>query len=198
MDKQKDIFIKYKLSKYKEIPEEVDDLFNNFVSEMKNNKVEKDVEDINVTNYSKIFRFKKFMSIAACLMLLVGGNVYADTKGYGNIFFLVHHIVTGETITDRNELLSDKVITISYTPIKIKDGVNLQINTLEVKDNQAKLNISVEKESSKISDIKELTYIVYDDNNIELCNQKERFSNNLYSQEELVLNKFKNDTIDLL
>ena len=56
-------------------------------------------------------------------VILLGGfcaNVYASTNGYGNVFFLIKYIITGEKlqISDRNDIFSDRDITISYESIE--------------------------------------------------------------------------------
>ena len=63
-----------------------------------NNKKEK-VVDLNEKreNTHKSFkeRFMRLTTVAACLLLLVGGaNVYATSMGYDNIFFMIKYIVT--------------------------------------------------------------------------------------------------------
>ena len=45
------------------------------------------------------------------------------------MFFLIKYLVTGEKteITGKNDLLSDRDITISYEPILLTEGIKIQI-----------------------------------------------------------------------
>ena len=126
MDNLKDAYIKEKLEKDKLISKKADDVFNNFSSS--NIKIEKE---------KKKFNYKKLVAIAASVVIVFGAaNVYASTQGYGNVFFMIKYLATGEktTIKDKDELLSDRDITISYEPIKITvaqaQKVRLQKNNI--------------------------------------------------------------------
>jgi hypothetical protein len=203
MDNQKDFYIKEKLQKDKLISKKADDVFNNFlkgdfkmVEENETNTEEKVSK--NIKNGKQ--KFKKIWATAACLLIVFGAaNVYASTQGYENIFFMIKYLVTGDSsvISNKDEILSDRDITISYEPIKLNDNLEIQIKKLQIKDNVAKLFIVVnEDDSEKVSSIVPLKYEVYNDSNETLCSQNSykatEPSATTYT-EELVLDNLKND-----
>ena len=107
--------------------------------------------------------------IVAILLGIGGAHVYASTHGYGNVFFLIKYLVTGEKpeITDKNELLSDRDITLSYEPINLTENIKIQIRNIQIKDNKAKLVIGVsEKEKNNTTPLK---YKVYNESDKLIC-----------------------------
>jgi len=146
-------------------------------------------------------KFKTAVMLIIIGVILLGGfcaNVYASTNGYGNVFFLIKYLVTGEKVevTEKDELLSDRDITISYEPIALTENLKIQIRNLQIKDNKAKLIVAV-NENLK-TDLTPLAYKVYNEENKLICEQKSSkkdVSLNEYV-EELLLNEFKdNDKI---
>lgn len=100
---------------------------------MKNEKV----KDINETKIKKINK-KQILSIVAMLMIVfLGVNIYAISQGYDNVFFMIKDFST------KNEILKDQDITISYKPIEIAEGIEVQFNRFMVKDNEAVLFMNV-------------------------------------------------------
>ena len=85
MDNEKDLYIKEMFKKDELISKKADDVFNNFLEgKMESEKV----TNINESKDKKINR-KKILSIVATLVIVfLGVNVYAITKGYDNVFFL--------------------------------------------------------------------------------------------------------------
>ena len=133
--------------------------------------------------------------IVALLLTIGGANVYASTHGYGNVFFLIKYLVTGEkpNINDKNELLSDRDITLSYEPINLTENIKIQIRNIQIKDNKAKLLIGVnEKEKNNTTPLK---YKVYNESDKLICDYEGKTQEDSPSQyiEELMLNEFKND-----
>ena len=201
-EKEKDIYIKYNLSKHKEVPEKIDNLFNNFVKEVEKmdkkeeNNVEKEegkfeTKEKKVKNNRIVFR--RVLGFVACVTIaFAGANIYATSQGYDNIFFLIKHVAEGGKITDKNEILSDRDITISYNSIDIGKGIKLQVNKITVKDNEAKLFLVVDT-SKATEKITELKYKVKSDNT-EMCSETQ--TNNIVTkfEKELVLDNFKDDT----
>ena len=55
-----------------------------------------------------------------------------------------------KTITDEEEIFSDKVITLSYNPIEIVDGITIQINKLEIYENESSLYLFVYDANSEL------------------------------------------------
>ena len=90
-DEEKDLYIKSKI-KDGYIPEKIDDIFNNSIklSENKGGNYMKE-------NNKKQVITKRIVGIAACAVIaLGGGNIYATTHGYDNIFFIIKELVSPE------------------------------------------------------------------------------------------------------
>ena len=141
---------------------------------------------------------KSVAGIAACAIIaLGGGNIYATTQGYDNVFFMIKYFISGEniTVTNKSEILSDRDITISYEPIKITEKIAMQIKNLQIKDNQAKLVMVInENEIENNEEIIPLQYKVYNSSDEILCTQtsiKAQDYNNSFYTEELKLTNFK-------
>ena len=210
-DEEKDVYIKAKI-KNEYIPERIDNLFNNSAKIIENKGEEQMEENFNMNqnqnNQNKLEKkkmpvaLKRVLATAACLtVVLGGGNIYASTQGYDNIFFLIKHIVTGKDVRGKENILSDRDITISYRPIEISKGTQIQVNSLVIKDNEAKLKIQVnESDAEKV--VTPLMYKVKDENENQLCtytsnNTKSSEEKSQY-KEELRLEGFKNDTKKLI
>ena len=133
--------------------------------------------------------------IGAIILTIFGANVYASANGYGNIFFLIKYLVTGEKleISGKDELLSDRDITISYEPIVLTEKIKIQIRNLQIKDNKAKLFVAVNDNQS--TEDTPLMYKVYNNENKLICDQKSSKEDNITTEyiEELLLKEFKND-----
>ena len=119
------------------------------------------------------------------------------TQGYDNIFFMIKYLTTGDQslVTNKDEILSDSDISISYEPIKITSDIRLQIKNLQIKDNEAKLFLVVNEDNyENNSDIVPLSYKVYNSENTLLCTQTSSkdftFENTMYT-EELTLKNLK-------
>ncbi|MBR3152627.1 MAG: hypothetical protein IKF52_03370 [Clostridia bacterium] len=193
-DKEKDIFIKYNLSKHNEVPEKIDNLFNNFVKEEEKMKEEKIVKE-QAEQKSKIKWpiYKKALGFAACFTILfAGAHIYATSQGYDNIFFLIKHVAEGGKVTDKNEILSDRDITISYSDIEIGNGIKLQVNRLSVKDNKAKLTIRIDKQKEQGS-VTPLSYKVTNKNGDILGELKEGDIHDLVYSRDIELDNFEDD-----
>ena len=124
MDNEKDLYIKEKLQNDKLISKNADDIINKFFDmedvKMKNNN---DNQNKKIKSKKILFsdKWKKILVTAASLMVIFGvANVYASTKGYGNIFFLIKYLITGENsyVTGKDEILTDSEdLTISLSPL---------------------------------------------------------------------------------
>ena len=171
------------------ISPKAEEIFNNFFSE-------KNIEKNTNNKHNMVYKIRKIIAIITCVAGLLGGaNVYASSNGYGNVFFLIKYLVTGEKteITNKNELLSDRDITISYKPISLTENLEMQIRNLQIKDNKAKLIMVVNE--SKENDVSPLKYKVYNESNKLICEQDSSNNNKSLGeyQEELLLNDFKNE-----
>ena len=169
-DKEKDEFIKEAFSKDTLISKKADELFNSYIDGGK--KMDKN----NVVNISeakekdhkefekKVGKKKKVLaSVAALAILFLGVNGYAYTKGYNNIFFIIRNLVKpDESVTyGKDDILTDKDLTISYEPIVVADGVTIQINKLMVSNGKAwiemKANIEPDSEGFEGIIVKDFT-----------------------------------------
>ena len=166
-DEEKDEFIKEKFSKDILISKKADELFNSYID----GKMSKDnivhineIKEKDSKLNNKLGKRKKIMaSVAALVVVFLGVNGYAYTKGYNNIFFLIRKIVSQDPDISygKNEILTDTDLTISYEPIDIEEGITIQINKLVVVNNKATIEMKalVDKDSQgfdKIS-IKDIT-----------------------------------------
>ncbi len=192
MDNEKDRFIKKSLQKDQLISRKADETINAFLKEgMKMSQEEKTQKQIKKNPW------KKVLATAACLVVLLGaGQVYASTQGYGNIFFLIKYLITGQNdyVSGKDDILSDRDITISYEPIKLTDKVSLVIKKLQIKDNTAKLFLITNVDGTNINDVP-LTFKIKDNDNNELCTYTSKITeqDETYT-DEVILNNFKNST----
>ena len=198
MDNEKDLYIKEKLQNDKLISKNADDIINKFFDmedvKMKNNN---DNQNKKIKSKKILFsdKWKKILVTAASLMVIFGvANVYASTKGYGNIFFLIKYLITGENsyVTGKDEILTDSDITISYEPISVTENLSIIIKKIQIKDNVAKLFVIVNEKERLDSEIVPLKYKVMNDKNVVLCDQKSSKEPDEYLYtDELRINDFK-------
>ena len=195
-----DIKIKQFIAKDKKIPDKVNKTFDSFIEKVQTDevfteeKIEQQYKQYNKPSY--FMKFKKLMTVAASLMIVVvASNVYARTQGYDNIFFLIKDLVTKEENKD-DEIFSDRDIVISYKPIQITDEIELQINELQIKDNKAKLYLLV-KELKENSDTP-LNYKVFNDENQEMFNESSSKKQNEKTYTEVLNLKNYKDTTNII
>lgn len=149
LDNQKDEFIKQKFQNDDLISKKADDVFNNFLKGDVN--MEEKEKVVKIENATKKFNKKRFLAVAASLLVVfVAVNGYAATKGYNNVFFMIRNLVTGQTgHAEKYEILMDRDITISYSNINLSKDLSIQVNKLQVKDDEAKLFLSVTEHTGK-------------------------------------------------
>ena len=199
LDDLKDKLIKEKLQQDKLISKKADMVFNDFLKG--DFKMENENINVNTKKPKKNVIFTKVLATAVCLVILfTAGNVYATKQGYENIFFMIKYLVTGETkeVTNKEEILSDRDIAISYEPINITENISVIIKKIQITNESAKLNLIVSEEPlEEDGDIVPLRYKVYNTSNGVLCNQKSAKdgANNSSYSEELILNNYKNENI---
>ena len=179
------------------VSDKANNVFDNFIKEIKTENVkESKVVDLN-EHRVKLFNFRKIMTVAASLVVVfVGSNVYARTQGYDNIFFMLKDITTAKSVDDPEEIFVDKDIVISYSSLKVTDNIEMQVNELQVKDNKAKLYLLVkELENNETSPLK---YKVYDNNGILLydAESKKDKDESIYT-EVLLLSNYSDDVENL-
>jgi len=150
LDNEKDLFIKHILEKDQLISKKSDDVFQDFFErgiKMEEEKVVKMDE-----HKSKSIRKKKILAAVASLMVVfIAANVYAGTMGYNNIFFMIKNMFEKTEVTNKDEILIDRDLTISYQSIETSDGLKVQINRLVVKDNEAVLYMNIDKSNTSIN-----------------------------------------------
>ena len=174
------------------ISKKADDLFNDFLKEEINmNKESK-------SNVKKMSIWKRAIATAACLVIIFGGaNIYASTQGYGNVFFLIKYLVTGEKveIVDKNALLSDRDMVISYEPIQLTENIRIQVRRLQIKDNKAVLSVVV-KEDGEANDVVPLKYVVNNSKGDIICEQtsKREINGSEYCDELQLSSLYESDT----
>ena len=173
-DEEKDLYIKARL-KDGHIPEKIDNLFNNSA---------KLIENIEPQKKKKPVFLQRIATIAACAVIaLGGGNIYATTQGYDNVFFMIKEWVAPIIdVQGKDEILSDRDITISYKSIEVAKGIKMQINRLVIKDNEAILHLKIDQSETE-QDITPFTYIVKNQNGKEICNYTSENKEQIYNEE---------------
>lgn len=208
MDNEKDKSIKSKLQEDKLISKKADDIFNKLLKgeldmeekiikdEQAEEKVVSDTSKQKQSNWKK-----KALATAASIVILFGAaNVYASTQGYENIFFMIKYLITGEqdTIEGKENILSDRDITISYEPINIAKGLSITIKKVQIKDNEAKLFVVTAENDVLDNETVPLKFKVYNSENEILCEKVSARDeqNSGRVEDELILENYKNeDTI---
>ena len=193
LDNQKDEFIKEKLQKDDLISKKADDVFNNFLKGDVNMKEEEKVVKLDSSEKKAniLFKRKKFMAVAASLVVVfLAVNGYAATRGYNNIFFMIKRAVSGEAgIIDKEDILSDRDITISYSSIHLSEDISIQINKLQIEKNEAKLYLSVTEHTGNDY----ISKIIVRDNETQTILSDEMFANKATSTgEEITYQKVIN------
>lgn len=189
LDNEKDKYIKDKLQKDELISKKADDVFNNFLkndiyninTQEKETKQEETKDNVVRLATHKLNKSKKILSMVASLMIMfLVANVYAATKGYNNIFFVIRNLfIEEEAVLEKEQILSDRDITISYEYISIANGVKVQVNNLKMKDGNAELLLLFKEKIN--SELKPSRVLVYD----------------ITENEEKLLGKHKTEEIEL-
>lgn len=193
-EEEKDLYIKSKLKEDNKIPEKIDNLFNDSARLIENEGGSYMEENNQQSNKNKNqIIVKRVAAVAACAVIaLGGGNIYATTQGYDNVFFMIKEWISpSEEVHGKDEILSDRDITISYKSIEVAKGIKMQINRLVVKDNEARLHLKIDKAETEL-DITPFEYIVKDENGNEICNYVSEKQEMIHT-EELKLEGLKKD-----
>ena len=190
-DEEKDLYIKARI-KNAYIPEKIDNLFNNSINLVENKGGDYIGENNQKTNKKQVIVKRVVAMVACAVVALGGGNIYATTHGYDNVFFMIKEWINPETsATGKDEILSDRDITISYKQIQIAENLQVIIKKLQVKDGVAKLFIQVEETGDVDSTVIPLTYKIYNEKNKLLCEQdscKEAVNEKVYTEEIAIKN----------
>ena len=206
LDDKKDKYIKQKFQEDKLISKKADDIFNKlnkgelFMEKNENvkneNSTKENFSQEGTANVKKKFpKWKGWLATAASFVIIFGAaNVYATSQGYENVFFLIKYLVTGNSeVNGKDNILSDRDITISYEPINICNGLSITVKKLQIKDNEAKLFILTNEKDSVEKNVLPLTFKVFNEKNVELCNQEslKDEKNSGAVTDELILKGFK-------
>ena len=159
-DEEKDLYIKSKI-KDGHIPEKIDNLFNNSINLEKERGINMNINEINEPQKIKPKKLwvKRTIATAACAVIVLGGgNIYATTQGYENIFFMIKHLVTkDETVhNDKSDILSDRDITISYETINLTENIVMQVQKIQINGKEAKLILAIKEKEAEIVEFAEL------------------------------------------
>lgn len=106
------------------------------------------MEEKNVNKKVKLTT-RKNLIISITILLVVmflGVNAFAATQGYNNIFFVIRNLFTNDVVAEKDEILLDRDITISYEFISIAEGLKVQVNNLKIKDGEAELVLKFKQE----------------------------------------------------
>jgi len=195
-DEEKDLLIKAKL-KDGYIPDKIDNLFNNS-AQIFENEMGKSMEENKHKPKKNQIILKRIVGIAACAVIaLGGGQIYATTQGYNNIFFMIKEwIAPSQEVQGKEEILSDRDITISYEPIQITKNIRIVISKMQIKDNETKIILSVNRNDVDEKDGLPLSFKIHNSDKELLCEQTSNELNNSASyryQEELILNNYSKE-----
>ena len=186
---EKDLFIQEKMKKDIFVSKKYDDTFEKIIKG--DFKMENKNETNTMPEKSKKGLFKWAVTVAACVLLFGGANIYATTQGYDNIFFMIKNMIAPEesvTVNNKNEILSDRDITISYSNIEIAKGLKMQINKLTIQDNQAKLYIRIDQRESEGTYIsKFVVKDITDNKNVQLGMNEETVNKDPITYTECIL-----------
>lgn len=164
LDNEKDLLIKKMLEKDQLISKKADDVFQDFFErgiKMEEEKVVKMDEHKN-----KNIRKKKILAAVASLMVVfVAANVYAGTMGYNNIFFMIKNMFEKTEVTNKDDILTDRDLTISYQSIETSDGLKIQVNRLVVKNNEAVLYMNIDKTNTSVNPARCIVHDITDGRN---------------------------------
>ena len=108
--------------------------------------------------------------------------------------------ITQSTETDKKDkILSDRDITISYQPIQITDNISILISKMQIKDNDAKLFVSVRRNDVEKEGELPLNYKIYNLKKNILCDQNSKEDSNskesIFEDELIIKNYSQQDTI---
>ncbi len=202
-DEEKDLYIKSKIKDGK-IPPKINNLFENSIKifeEEGEKNMEENIENNKQPPKKNRKVLKIIISIAACaLIALGGGNIYATTKGYDNVFFMIKEWIAPSTeVNGKDKILSDKDITISYQPIQITDNIGILISKMQVKGNNAKIVLLVKRNDVEKDDGLPLKYKIYNSKKNLLCDQiskEDSNSKNTIFEDELIIENYSaQDTV---
>ena len=106
-------------------------------------------------------------------------------------------VAPSKDVYGKDEILSDRDITISYEPIQITENIRIVISKMQIKDNEAKIILSVNRSNIEWDETFPLYYKVYNSKKESLCNQSggPEDTVNTYTQELILKNYSEEDKV---
>ena len=152
------------------------------------------MEEKNVKIKKKGTKLIVFVTIGVLLVMLLGMQVFASVKGYGNVFFMVKELVNPtQQVIGADELFSDKEITLSFKSINIADGLSIQVSKLEISENGSTLCLNVNAQKNTVLP---LTYSIKSNKLKETdVNGTGNSSVSTYNERLTVKHKFEDDDV---
>ena len=199
---EKDKFIKEKFKQDKQMSDKANLMFERMMNTNFDDIEEKIIDTKEDMKQAKIIPFRKrFASIAASVIILfIGMNVYAYSQGWDNIFFKIKEIFTGVEEIDKDKLLSDRDLVISYSNIEVAEGLNIAINKITTEDNKTTLHVKLKTEkTAKESKLLPITFEVLDSQGVTVAKQQSQIKGDaVESEETIIINKKVDVEIDIL
>ena len=199
---EKDKFIKEKFKQDKQMSDKANLMFERMMNTNFDDIEEKIIDTKEDMKQAKIIPFRKrFASIAASVIILfLGMNVYAYSQGWDNIFFKIKEIFTGVEEIDKDKLLSDRDLVISYSNIEVVEGLNIAINKITTEDNKTTLHVKLKTEkTAKESKLLPKTFDVLDSQGVTVAKQQSQIKGDaVESEETIIINKKVDVEIDIL
>ena len=199
---EKDKFIKEKFKQDKQMSDKANLMFERMMNTNFDDIEEKIIDTKEDMKQAKIIPFRKrFASIAASVIILfLGMNVYAYSQGWDNIFFKIKEIFTGVEEIDKDKLLSDRDLVISYSNIEVAEGLNIAINKITTEDNKTTLHVKLKTEkTAKESKLLPITFEVLDSQGVTVAKQQSQIKGDaVESEETIIINKKVDVEIDIL
>lgn len=199
---EKDKYIKEKLQQDKQISDKANLMFEKMMSANFDELEEKVTDTEEKKTERKVIPFRKrFASIAASVLILfLGVNAYAYSQGWDNIFFKINEIFKGVQETEKDNLLSDRDLMISYSDIEVIDGLNIEINKITTEESKTTLYVRLKTtKTAKETEELPLMFEVLDEDGVTLAKQQSQMKGeSVEAEEAIVINEKVDIELDIL
>ena len=163
----------------------IEDISADEIDAMKNIILELSNENKKLIKKEGVKMKKTIIGIIIITIILLMTNVYAKATGNENIFFMIKNAFSEKEIVGKENLLSDRVITISYSSIEIEEELKVQIQKMDLKEDSATLYVFVDNGKAK-----KINYKLYDESNKLILDYKSsKTDEDMYYTEELKIGK---------
>ena len=109
---EKDLFIEQKMKEDVYVSQKFDETFEKIMKgDLKMENQNNSIPEKSPKGKSGFFKF--VATITTCLALFGGANIYANTMGYDNIFFMIKELTTkpeSKQVNVKEEILSDEIL----------------------------------------------------------------------------------------